>query len=170
MKTLILATAIALCVPSVAQAQDAAAIEPYVGLLGGPHSFDGDSELGSSATYGSANGALGSLVAGINLPIGPGFAGIEGNATKGLADINWEYGAKVRVGARTGGTGLIYVSAGYQWVDGKARRGFADGKDWMYGFGLEAGADRKATPRLRFQVDTFDFDSLRPMMGVIFPM
>lgn len=183
MKKFLLATAIAFCVPAVAQAQDTApdgsrafGIEPYVGILGGYHSFDRDSEMPLSTTHGKMNGALLSGIAGINIPVGPVFVGVEGNATKGFSDIDWEYGVKGRIGARAGNSGLIFVSGGYQWVNGKGNRGFTDQKDWVYGLGVEVGpkdiglggVTGKAGPRLRFQVDTYDFDSIRPMAGVVF--
>lgn len=65
------------------------------------------------------------------------------------------------------------ASAGYQWVNGK--RGFGDQKDWIYGLGVEVGpkdiglggVTSNSGVRLRLQMDTYDFDSLRPMAGVI---
>ena len=96
--------------------------------------------------------------------------------TKGFKDIDWEYGVKGRFGVRAGDSGLIYASAGYQWVNGKGKRGFADQKDWIYGVGLEVGPKDiglggltgNAGVRLRLQVDTYDFDSIRPMAGLVF--
>lgn len=187
---LFIATLLATLAPATAFAQDgpvdsaaaeatapdgtsAFGIEPYVGVLGGYHSFDRDSEFGASPTRGRVNGALISGVAGVNIPLGAAFVGVEGNATKGFSDIDWEYGVKGRVGARAGDSGLIYVSAGHQWVNGK--RGFSDQKDWIYGLGAEVGPKdiglggitSNSGVRLRLQVDTYDFDSLRPMAGVI---
>src|SRR3546814_3543910 len=91
----------------------------------------------NSPTHGKMNGALISGVAGINIPLGAAFVGVEGNATKGFSDIDWEYGVKGRFGARAGDSGPTYASAGYQWVNGK--RGFGDQKDWIYGLGVEVG-------------------------------
>lgn len=51
------------------------------------------------------NDALISGVAGINIPLGAAFVGVEGNATKGFSDIDWEYGvraASARVPATAG--------------------------------------------------------------------
>jgi len=120
------------------------------------------------------NGALVSGVAGVNVPLGPVFAGVEGNVAKGFSDIDWEYGVKGRLGVRAGESGLIYASGGYQWVNGK--RGFGDNKDWMYGLGVEVGPQDiglggvtgNSGVRLRLQADTYDFDSIRPMAGVVF--
>lgn len=172
---------VALLAPAAAWAQTSAPdgtalprIEPYVGVLGGYHGFDRSSEFGTVPTRGRMNGALLSGIAGINVPLGAAFVGAEGNATKGFNDIDWEYGVQGRAGFRAGEGGLIYASAGYQWVNGK--RGFADHSDWMYGFGVELGPStfgmgnlmRTGGVRLRLQADTYDFDSVRPMAGLIF--
>ena len=180
-----LAAVLAAGLPLAASAQEvtpdgsrAIAIEPYVGVLGGYHSFDKNSAFGTSGARGKMDGALISGVAGVNVPLGALFVGVEGNATKGFKDIDWEYGVKGRAGFRAGATGLLYVSAGYQWVNGRGNRGFADHKDWMWGGGLELGAKDVGlnsfsgahSPRLRLQIDTYDkFESIRPMAGVVFP-
>jgi opacity protein-like surface antigen len=183
MKSFLLAAIAAMALPAAAMAQDVApdgtpafGIEPYVGVLGGHHSFDRVSEFGTSGRRGRFDGALISGVAGVNLPLGPVFVGAEGNATKGFKDISWEYGAKGRFGVRAGDSGMIYGSAGYQWVNGKASRGFADRSDWIYGVGLEVGPKDiglggltgNSGVRLRLQAETYDFDSIRPMAGLVF--
>jgi opacity protein-like surface antigen len=189
MKTFLLAAAATfLALPTAAIAQDANGqpseatapdgtpafgIEPYVGVLGGYHTFDKDSEFGSPRG-GRMNGGLVSGVAGVNLPLGPAFVGVEGNATKGFGDIDWEYGVRGRVGARAGESGMIFASAGYQWVNGK--RAYSDQKDWIYGVGVEVGpkdiglggVTGNSGVRLRLQAETYDFSSIRPMAGVIF--
>ena len=65
-----LAAALAVGVPAIAAAQDTTpdgsrpfGIEPYVGVLGGYHSFDTKSELGANARYGKADGALDAILA-----------------------------------------------------------------------------------------------------------
>src|SRR3546814_3936284 len=78
-------------------------------------------------------------IAGGNVPLGPVVIGAEGNVGKGFGDIDWEYGVAGRAGFRAGESGLIFASAGYQWVNGKGNRGFSDQKDWIYGLGLEVG-------------------------------
>lgn len=185
MKTVLtaLAAAAGLAFAAPAMAQDTApdgspafGIEPYFGVLGGYHSFDRASEFGVSPTRGKMNGALIEGIAGINLPLGPAFVGVEGNAAKGFSDIDWEYGVKGRVGLRAGDSGLIYVSGGYQWVNGKGKRGFSDQKDWTYGLGVEVGPKDiglggltgNSGVRVRLQADTYDFDSIRPMAGLVF--
>ena len=182
-KFLAVAAAVAaIALPSVASAQDTApdgspafGFEPYVGVLGGYHQFDARSEFGvPNARRGAMDGALLSGIAGANLPLGPVFVGVEGNATKGFKDIDWEYGAKGRIGVRAGESGMIFVSGGYQWVNGKGKRGFDDKSDWMYGAGVEVGPKDiglgLAGARIRLQVDTYDFDSIRPMAGIVFHM
>ena len=178
-----LAAALAVGAASAASAQDSApdgsrpfGVEPYVGVLGGYHSFDRRSEFGNVTRYGKPTGALVEGVAGVNLPLGAVFVGVEGNAAKGFNDIDWEYGVRGRAGFRAGDSGLIYASAGYQWVNGKSSRDFSDHRDWMWGGGVEVGPQDiglggitgNAGPRLRLQVETYDFDSIRPMAGVIF--
>lgn len=184
MKRFALAALAAAAIPAAAFAQDSApdgsrpfGLEPYVGVLGGFHSFDRASEFGTAGPRGKMDGALIEGVAGVNLPLGPMFVGAEGNIAKGFKDIGWEYGVTGRVGARAGDSGLIYVSAGYQWVKGKGRRGYPDRSDMIYGVGLEVGPKDiglggllggGAGPRLRLEAQTYDFDSIRPMAGVVF--
>ncbi|WP_070151916.1 opacity protein [Sphingobium phenoxybenzoativorans] len=180
MKKLFIAAAFAAALPTAALSQDTApdgtpafGIEPYVGVLGGYHTFDKDSEFGSPRG-GRMNGGLVSGVAGVNIPLGPVFVGAEGNASKGFGDIDWEYGVRGRVGARAGDSGMVFASAGYQWVNGK--RGYSDQKDWIYGVGVEvgpkdiglSGITGNSGVRVRLQAETYDFDSIRPMAGVIF--
>ncbi|WP_129790680.1 opacity protein [Sphingosinicella sp. CPCC 101087] len=149
-------------------------IEPYLGVLGGYHSFDRDSEFGVSPTDSRFGGALISGIGGVNVPLGPVFVGAEGNATKGFNDISWEYGVRGRFGVRAGESGMVFGSAGYQWVNG--RRGFSDQKDWVYGLGVEVGPSDiglggitgNSGVRIRLQAETYDFDSLRPMAGLVF--
>jgi len=180
MKKFLIAAAMVASLPATAMAQEATApdgtpafgIEPYVGVLGGWHQFDKNSEFGSPRG-GRMDGALISGIAGVNIPLGPVFVGAEGNATKGFNDIDWEYGVRGRVGARAGDSGMIFVSGGYQWVNG--RRAYGDRKDWIYGVGVEVGpkdiglggVTTNSGIRLRVQAETYDFDSIRPMAGIV---
>ena len=150
-------------------------IEPYVGVLGGYHDFDRASEFGSFPGDSGPQGALVSGIAGLNVPLGPVFVGVEGNASKGVSgDIDWEYGVRGRAGVRAGDSGMIFASAGYQWVEGK--KGYGNNKDWVYGLGIEVGPKDiglggitgSSGVRLRLQAETYDFDSIRPMAGVVF--
>lgn len=178
------ALALAAGISSAASAQETTApdgteafgIEPYVGVLGGYHSFDRDSEFGTVPGRSRFDGAVISGIAGVNVPLGPVVIGAEGNVGKGFGDIDWEYGVAGRAGFRAGESGLIFASAGYQWVNGKGNRGFSDQKDWIYGLGLEVGPKDiglggltgNSGARLRLQAQTYDFDSIRPMAGVVF--
>ncbi len=183
MKKFLLAAAALVALPTAAMAQDTApdgtpafGIEPYVGVLGGYHNFDRRSEFGTSGNRGKMDGALIEGVAGVNVPLGPVFVGAEGSVAKGFKDIDWEYGVKGRIGARAGDSGLIYVSAGYQWVNGKGNRGYPDRSDWIYGVGVEVGPKDiglggitgNSGVRLRLSAETYDFDSIRPMAGLVF--
>ena len=149
MKKLLLgAAAAAMLFPVAAMAQDTApdgtkafGIEPYVGVTGGYHEFDSDNRgrLSSNCNGGSGcpDGAVVEGVAGINVPLGPVFAGVEGNGAKGFSGLEWEYGVYGRAGVRAGASGLIYGKAGYQWVNTKTAQG--DAHDWSYGLGIEVG-------------------------------
>lgn len=150
-------------------------IEPYVGVLGGYHAFDRDARS-QDLVGAKAESWLVSGVAGLNFPLGPVFVGAEGNVAKGFNDIDWEYGVTGRFGFRAGESGMIYASAGYQWVQGRASRGFADTHGVIYGLGVEVGPQSiglggilgEAGPRLRLEVQSYDLDSIRPMAGLIF--
>lgn len=150
--------------------------EPYIGVMGGMHQFDRSAAVGVSLTSGRMNGELIEGVAGFNVPLGPMFIGAEGLVAKGFRDIDWEYGGRVRAGVRAGDSGMLFGSAGYTWVKPRSDRGFEERHDWVWGIGFEVGprdlgiggVTGEGGPRLRVQVETKDFDSLRPMAGVIF--
>jgi len=176
------AFAAALSIPAVASAQETApdgtrayTVEPYVGVLGGYHDYDRDSEFGTNARGYKVNGGVLTGIAGVNIGLGPVFVGAEGFGGHGTADIKWVYGARGRVGARAGESGMIYVSGGYQWTNGKLARGFPDRSDWVYGVGVEVGPKDiglggvlgESGPRIRLQAETYDFDSIAPMAGVV---
>lgn len=187
-KVALLAAALVASLPAAALAQDdsttmatetapdgtpAFGIEPYVGIMGGYDSYDRRSEFGS-VNGGKMTGGLVQGVVGVNVPLGPVFVGVEGNVAKGFSgEIDWEYGVKGRFGARAGESGMIYASAGHEWVNGK--RGYSDEKDWIYGVGVEVGpkdiglggVTGNSGVRFRFEVDTYDFDSIRPMAGAV---
>jgi len=149
-------------------------IEPYVGVFGGYHDFDrgnkGVLQLGNSA-----NGWLAGGYAGVNIPLGPLVVGAEGNIAKGFNDIDFEYGVTGHVGIRVGESGMFFGRAGYHWVE--AKRGFADDRNEIYGFGVEVGPrdiglgglTGESGVRIRFAIDTFDvFQSIRPQVGLTF--
>jgi len=155
-------------------------IEPYVGILGGYERFDEQANAGIPlpADGKAFDGGLVQGVAGINVPLGPVFVGVEGNVVKGFkGDIDWEYGAAGRFGLRAGESGMIYGKVGYQWVNFDALGN--DSRDFhamTYGAGVEVGPKDiglggitgNSGLRLRMEINTFgDAKSFRPMAGVI---
>ena len=161
---------------------DAFGFEPYVAVMGGYASFD-DNTLGSGipnrVNGNRRQGALVEGIVGANIPLGAFFIGAEGNVAKGVdGQIDWQYGVAGRVGLRAGESGLIYAKAGYEWVnftDEAVTRG-RDYGDEVYGIGFEAGPREiglggltgESGIRIRAEVTTRDFDTLRPMVGVVF--
>ena len=149
--------------------------EPYFGVLGGYNSFDRTRNATGLANP-RFDGALVEGILGFNIPLGPVFFGVEGHGAKGFGDLDWEYGVRGRAGARIGDSGLIYGSVGYTWIEARDNRGFVDMKDWVYGLGVEVGPrdiglggiSGSSGARLRFSVETMDFNSIRPMAGVVF--
>lgn len=187
MRTLIAAAALAAALPTAAFAQEAPdgsrafGIEPYVGVMGGYETFDDNrppAGIPAPADGQDFDGAIVQGVAGVNVPLGPVFVGVEGNATKGIkGDIDWQYGVAGRAGFRMGESGLIYGKAGYQWVNfdalGNDSRDF---HDVTAGLGVEVGPKDiglggitgKSGIRLRLEVNSFgDFNSFQPVAGVI---
>lgn len=150
-------------------------IEPYFGILGGYHLFDRPSPI-DGVRQRRLDGALIEGVIGVNIPVGPIFVGVEGHGARGFGDLRWEYGVRGRAGFRAGDSGLVYASAGYTWTNVLNRRGFPDREGWMWGIGAEfgpsdvglGGVTGEAGPRFRISVETADFNSIRPMAGVIF--
>ena len=189
MRKLYLAAASAvafLATPAIAQeaaapdGSPAFGIEPYVGVTGGYHDFDSDNRgrisRNCNGAAGCADGGFVEGVAGLNLPLGPVFVGVEGNIAKGFKGLDYEYGAYGRFGARAGDSGLIYGKVGYQWVrtDDDANGERRD-EDIAYGLGVEVGPKDiglggitgNSGVRLRFEATTFDFQSIRPSAGVV---
>ncbi|MGI4731405.1 MAG: hypothetical protein ACRYFW_06630 [Janthinobacterium lividum] len=161
-------------------------IVPYFGVMGGWESFDNQANrsgvpqnLNANGTKGrQLNGSLVEGVAGINIPVGPLFVGVEGNVAKGVTgDIDWEYGGAGRAGVRAGDSGLIYGKVGYQWVNfNRLANTSRDYNDMEYGIGFEVGPKdiglggltNRAGLRLRGEMSTFGAaHSWRPMAGII---
>src|SRR3546814_13937876 len=123
------ALALAAGISSAASAQETTApdgteafgIEPYVGVLGGYHSFDRDSDFGTVPGRSRFDGAVISGIEGVNVPLGPVVIGAEGHVGKGFGDIDWDYGIAGRAGFRAGESGLIFASAGKHCVTGKGK-------------------------------------------------
>ena len=160
-------------------------IEPYVAVMGGWEQFDREAVAGIPAQprgY-KLDGALVEGIVGVNVPLGPVFAGVEGSVAKGVSgDIDWQYGAYGRFGFRAGDSGLFYGKVGYRWNNFDS---FAPGvagdlnRDYhatVYGIGAEigpkdiglGGITGNSGLRLRMEVSTFDdANSFRPMAGVV---
>lgn len=147
--------------------------EPYVGAFGAYHDFDTGSK-GPLQAGNSANGWLVGGYVGANIPLGGFVVGAEGSIAKGFNDIDFEYGTTGHVGARIGDSGMIFVRAGYHWVEAKS--GFEDDDDIIYGLGVEVGPKdiglggltSNAGIRLRLAFDTYDMQSIRPTAGLTF--
>ena len=198
MRIIITVAALAAALPTAAFAQDTVSdanmaageapdgspgfgIEPYFGIMGGYEQFD-DSHpaAGIPAAPGGRDfdGGIVQGVAGVNVPLGPVFVGVEGNATKGFKGaIDWEYGVAGRAGFRIGDSGLIYGKAGYQWVNfdalGDDSRDF---HDITAGLGVEVGPKEiglggitgNSGIRFRLELNSFgDFNSFQPVAGII---
>jgi outer membrane immunogenic protein len=180
MKTLLFAAiAAASALPIAAHAQSDGStrrIEPYVGVMGGVHDFDAETNKAGIPPVGY-KGRLVEGVAGVNVNVvGPIVVGVEGTASKGVSgDIDWEYGVAGRAGVKAGKDSLIFGKVGYKWVNFDALG--ADSRDYhgtTYGAGVEVSlADlgssaQSSNIRLRVQADTMgNFNSIRPMAGVV---
>ncbi len=196
MRTILTVAALAastIAVPAVAQdtsypvettapdGTNAFGIEPYFGVRGGWEEFDSEPNAAGIPQVSRENKLNGSLVEGIvgfNVPLGPVFVGAEGTVAKGVSgDIDWQYGAGGRFGARAGDSGLIYGKVGYQWVNfAKRVPTDRDYHEMTYGIGFEVGPKdiglggitSNSGFRLRGEVQTMgDFHSLRPTLGII---
>ncbi len=192
----ILCAAIALAAisPTVAHAQDSTpsegsapdgspgfGFEPYFGVMGGYFQFDRDTlneGIPTKPNNGKYEGGLVEGVIGANIPLGPIFIGAEGAVAKGFkGDIDWQYGVFGRAGVRVGDSGQFYAKAGYEWVNFDNRTpGNQDYGNEVYGLGVEVGPKDiglggitgNSGARLRLEINTRDFQQIRPMAGVVF--
>jgi outer membrane immunogenic protein len=188
MKKLLLAAAsAAFLIPAAASAQDttsdgsrAFGIDPYVGVTGVYEGFESNPGHGIpfSAAGDRLKGGLVEGVAGVNVPLGSFFVGVEGNAAKGFSgDIDWEYGVHGRAGVRAGETGLVYGKVGYRWVNfDRYGNNSPDFGRISYGVGGEFGPKaigldglvKKEGVRFRAEVATTgNFETVRPSLGII---
>ena len=188
MKSMILVAALAAITPAVVNAQGAApdgtqafGVEPYVGIQGGYNSFDNrlnaDTNIPNNPN-GRYEGAFVEGVAGVNIPLSAFMVGVEGNVAKGInSDIDWRYGVVGRAGLRAGESGFIYGRAGYEWTNfSNAAAGNRDYGTEVYGIGVEVGPKDiglggltgNAGVRLRVEMNTDNFNSIRPTAGVVF--
>ena len=186
-KLLFAALAAATFLPAAANAQEttsdgsrAFGIDPYVGVMGGYEGFESDPGHGIpfSAPGNRLKGGLVEGVAGVNVPLGAVFVGVEGNVAKGFSgDIDWEYGVHGRAGVRAGETGLFYGKVGYRWVNfDRYGPNSGDFGRISYGLGGEFGPKvlgldglvKNEGVRIRAEIATTGkFDTVRPMLGVI---
>ncbi|MBV7257391.1 outer membrane beta-barrel protein [Pacificimonas sp. WHA3] len=195
-KSSIIIVAAALAVPAAAQAKDADKAIPYVGLNAGWHQlekFDGN-DFGVNDDF-AIDGLYYGAYAGVHVPVGESLiVGLEGNFNLGSSDIDKEYGLTAHIGTKIGENSLIFVRAGYQWIDldlnnvageigtalgfeGADRDDFIDGfnngagsadtvDDYLVGIGAEFGLGESAAFRLT--ADTVSFDTVRLGAGVSF--
>ena len=195
MRTLSLAAALAgalIATPALAQTDTSGAtapdgspafgIEPYVGVMGGYDDFDSDNRgqitTNCNGRSGCADGGYVEGVLGVNVPLGPGFVGVEGTAAKGFNGIDYFYGAWGRAGLRAGLPGMVYGKVGYQWVHTDENHQKRFDREVSYGLGVEVGPKfiglGGVTPgsfagaRLRLEVNTLNFKDIRPGAGLIF--
>ncbi len=161
---------------------DAFGFEPYVAVLGGYFNYDRnstDSGIPNRANGNNREGAIVEGIVGANIPLGAVFVGAEGSVAKGIdGAIDWQYGVAGRLGFRAGESGMIYGKAGYEWVNftDDAVTGGRDFGNEVYGLGFEVGPrdiglgglTGESGARIRLEVTTYDFSSIRPMAGVVF--
>lgn len=174
-----------LAAPGVAIAQDNApatapdgtrafGLSPYFGIGGGYQDFDRDPTKGPLTQGNGAHAPSVDAFAGVDVPLGPVVVGVEGQGARGFQDLKWEYGAMGRIGLRAGESGLIFVRAGYRWIEG--RHGFGNDRNEVYGLGVEVGPKsiglgglaKNSGVRLRLAVDTYDLQSIRPSAALVF--
>ena len=167
--------------PAAPDGSRAFGIEPYVGVMGGYENFDSDNRgritTNCNGRSGCPDGGFVEGVAGVNVPLGPIFVGAEGNVAKGFSGIDWEYGGYGRIGVRAGDSGIIYGKVGYQWIrTNESSNGHRRDDDIAYGLGVEVGPKSiglggitgNAGARLRLEINTFNFENIRPSAGVVF--
>jgi outer membrane immunogenic protein len=166
--------------PTAPDGSKAFGFEPYVSVMGGYFNYDrNETTIPNTADGHRRDGGIVEGIVGANVPLGAFFVGAEGSVAKGFTgDIDWQYGVAGRVGFRAGESGLIYGKAGYEWVNftDDAVTGGRDYGDEVYGLGVEVGPREiglggltgQSGARLRMEVTTHDFKSVRPMAGVVF--
>ena len=182
-KTLVTIAALAAAAIAMpAQAQDTASTtHPYVGVQVGHHDVGIPEDAAPPLTL-DDSGMIYGVFAGVDFDLGNRLvAGIEGNYNLGRSAIDSEYGAAARLGLRTRTGSIVFVRAGYQWVDFDIENftgvpnlpaGLPDtADDFLVGGGLDIvmnGEPDESHARLRIAVDTISFDSLRGTAGINF--
>ncbi len=116
-------------------------------------------------------------VAGVDFPVGETlFAGVEGNFHLGTGAIDKEYGISARFGLVGSNGAKYYVRGGYQEVDFDISEivgvdiGEPNGFDSSEGdYLVGAGADFPiGSAKLRVNLDTIAFDTIRGTAGLVF--
>jgi hypothetical protein len=164
--------------PSMALAQESGA-EFFVGASAGYHDLGVDTEDPDFEGFevDDASPIIGGFV-GVDFPVGANlFAGVEGNYHFGTDVIDSEYGVSGRFGFVGEGGSKYYVRGGYQEIDLDISGIFNedlsefedefDTSDGDYLVGLGADFPIGAV-KLRFNLDTISFDTVRGTAGVAF--
>ena len=178
------AAVLAFAAPGIAHAQETTGARPYIGAQVGLHDLrldeddledDPDFDFDDSAlVYG--------LYGGVDFDLGgSAVIGVEGNINRGNGPIDSEYGVAGRIGVRSGSGTVLFVRAGYQWVniDASGLLGVDDDviddddldiDDTIGDYIVGVGADFATGSNMGFRVavDSISFDTLRPTVGVHF--
>jgi outer membrane immunogenic protein len=168
--------------PKAPDGTDAFGFEPYFAVMGGYASYDKDvteSGIPNRLDGESREGAVVEGLIGANIPLGAFFVGVEGAVAKGIGgSVDWLYGVTGRAGFRAGETGMIYGKAGFEWAkfkddDVTNNRNY---DEVVYGMGVEVGPrdiglgglTGNSGARIRLEVTTRNFETIRPMAGLLF--
>jgi opacity protein-like surface antigen len=176
--------ALAIALPGVAQAQSGGTAHPYIGAQVGMHNLgvDEDDFTGVPGLDIDDSALIYGAYAGVDFDIAQNAViGVEANFNLGNGPIDNEFGAAARIGYRTDNGSVLYVRAGYQWINidpsgltgltitdaqFDAAGGDDTGGDYLVGVGADIVVGGNA--RLRVGVDTLAFDTIRPTVGVNF--
>jgi hypothetical protein len=170
--------------PAVAHAQEATSTaHPYIGVQVGIHNLGIDEDEVDTAGFDLDDaGKVYGVYGGVDFDIGStAIIGVEGNANLGDGPIDAEYGVAGRIGVKTGDKGVIFVRAGYQWINVSAAGLLNVDKDLIDDDDLDlddtigdylvgVGADVNIGPNIgvRVAMDTVSFDTVRPSVGLHF--
>ncbi len=134
------------------QAQAEAFDGPYVGVEAGVGVLKSKGSTIVGPFSNSASSAVLSAVVGYRMPLGensPIVVGAEGNAGIYSKGSNARYGISGIGGVRVSDSGLIYLRAGYGWLDG-IQTGVGKGIDRLV---LGGGGEVKLTDKLTARAD-----------------
>lgn len=170
--------------PAAAQAQETTGgAHPYIGVNIGLHDLGVDDEEAEDFDL-DTSGLIYGVHGGVDFDLGgSAVIGVEGNFNLGNGPIDSDYGIAGRIGYRAQGGTVVFARAGYQWInvdvegllnleeDIDLEDEDLDGLDdtiggWLVGVGADIAMGTNA--RVRVAVDTIEFDTLRPTLGVNF--